>query len=183
MENIGNILIISIIIIASILIILIIIEKKLYRKISQNRETRNDFYIKQITNIYKTNPKNILESVNKIAMDFFKEAFGIKPNTDHSKLKRHFNNKNNAKSAEFCSLMNETLYSGKKTNQKTNQKLIQLLIKIIKSNPIFTPKEKEELKKSRELQKTGILNFLKKIEMSCIGKKKINSKQNNSKQN
>lgn len=158
-ENFGNILIISIIAIASILIILIIIDKKLYRKIIQGSNSRNIFYLEKIENIKNTGAKNTLTSLDQIARNFFAEAFGAKNTEDYSKLEKFFKQKNNLESAEFCKLMNHSLYSKEKINTEESQKLSPLLIEIVKNNHIVT---KYELKKSQENQQKSILNFLKR---------------------
>ena len=161
-ENFGKILIISIIIIASALIILVIIEKKLYRKIIQGRNSRNVFYAKKIEDIKNTGAKNKLIILGQIARDFFAEAFGTKNTADYSKLENFFKQKNNLEIAEFCRIMNRALYSGGKINKEESQKIIPLLRVIVQKNHIFTQKEREELKKSQEPQKPGILDSLKK---------------------
>ena len=158
-ENLGNILIISIIVIASILIILVIIDKKLYRKIIQSSNSKNIFYLEKIENIKNTGTINTLTSLDQIARNFFVEAFGAKNTEDYSKLENFFKQKNNLESAEFCKLMNHALYSKEKINTKESQKLAPLLIKIVENNHILT---KYELKKSQEDKQKGILNFLKR---------------------
>ena len=137
-ENLGKVLIISITIITSILIILITIEKKLNKKIP--KKTRNAFYISEIKKIDKSNPKKILKSIDKIARNFFEEAFKIKKFTGYSELKKPFNQKNNVKAVEFCELITKLLYSKEKNNNKI-QRLINLLIEIVKTNKIISKEE------------------------------------------
>ena len=145
MDNFGVILAIPIAIIVFILIILIIIEKKLHKKIRIMRGDRNAAYIKRINKIDQTDPKHTLERIDRIARDFFRECFEINRPTEYSELEKFFIKKGNKETAEFCSLMNDLLYSGKITNENINQRLIQDLTNIIENNRIPNI---EELKKS-----------------------------------
>ena len=174
MENLGKILIISITIITSILIVLITIEKKLNKKITKTN--RNDFYISEIKKIEKSNPKKILKSIDKIARSFFEEAFKIKKFTGYSELKKPFAKKNNVKVVEFCELITKLLYSKEKNNNKI-QRLISLLIGIVKANKIVS-KEEEQIK----TKKNRFKNYLRKVKIFSIGKKKLKNKKNNRKE-
>jgi hypothetical protein len=144
-ENLGIFSAIPIAIIVLILIILIIIEKKLRKKIRIMKGNRNAAYIRRINKINQTDPKHTLERIDRIARDFFRERFEINSPIEYSELERFFIQQKNKETAEFCSLMNDLLYSGKITNEKINQKLIQDLANIIENNRI---PNKEELKKS-----------------------------------
>lgn len=176
-KNLGIILIILIAVVFTLLIILINIEKRLHKKIIKKKSSRDIFYLKRIEGIPKIDSRKTLINIDKIAREFLKEAFKIKGTEDYSILEDFFNQKGNNEIAEFCDSMNNALYSGKKINKEDSQKLISSLIKIIKDNPLFI---KEELKK-KEVKKPGILNYLKNIKVSGIGKKEIKNKQDNSK--
>ena len=178
-KNLGNTLIISMTLVFVLLIILIIIEKILHKKIIKNQGSRNIFYINKIESISETNLDKALTDINQITRDFFKDAFKIKHNIGYTKLENFFNQKNDAEAAEFCSLMNDSLYSGKKNKEEDIQKLILSLTNIVRNNPLFT---KEELRR-KKLEKTGLVNYLKNIKIPGISKKKLDNKQYNSKQN
>ena len=161
-ENLGKILIIFIPIIISILIILIILEKKFRNKIRENN--RNKFYLSEIREIDRSNTKKILESIDKIARNFFEEAFKIKKSSGYSELKKYFDQNNNISAAEFCEIMNNLLYSKEKDNSKT-QKLINLLTEIAETNEIISEAEQ----------------ILRKGEISRISKEKFKNEENNGK--
>ncbi len=146
MENLGIILIVSIITIVSILIILLVVEKKLKKRIK--KKNRNRFYISEIKKIDKSNPKKILKSIDKIARNFFEEAFNIKKFVGYSELKKSFNQKNNIKSVEFCNLMTTVLYSKEKNNNKI-QRLILLLIEIVETNEIISKEDQMKTEKNK----------------------------------
>jgi len=187
-KNLGNTLIISMTLVFVLLIILIIIEKILHKKIIKNQGSRNIFYINKIESINKTNLDKALTDIDQITRDFFKEAFNIKQNIGYTKLENFFNQKNDTEAAEFCNLMNDSLYSGKKNKKEyiqkwvlslTVQKLILSLTNIVQNNPLFT---EEELRR-KKLEKTGLVNYLKNIKIPGISKKKLDNKQDNSEQN
>ena len=163
-ENLGKILIILIPIIILVLIVLIILEKRLKNKIRANN--RNKFYLSEIREIDKTYYKKSLESINKIARDFFEEAFKIRKSMGYSELKKYFDQNNNSKAAEFSEIMNILLYSKEKDNSKI-QKLINLLIEIAETNEIISEAEQ----------------ILRKGEISSIGKKEFKNEKNNGNNN
>lgn len=172
MENLGIVLIISIITIASILTILLAVEKKLKKRIK--KKNRNRFYISEIKKIDKSNPKKILKSIDKIARNFFDEAFKIKKFVGYSELKKSFNKKNNIKAVEFCDLITMLLYSKEKNSNKI-QELINLLIEIVKTNKIISKEEQMKTGKHK------IRNYLGKMNIFHISKKKFQNKKNNRK--
>ncbi len=170
-ENLGKILIISITIITSILIVLIILEKKLNKKIT--KMNRNAFYISEIKKIEKSSPKKILKSTDKIARSFFEEAFKIKKFTGYSELKKSFAKKNNVRAVEFCEVITRLLYSKERNNDQI-QRLISLLIEIVKTNKIVS-REEEQIR----TKKNRFKNYLRKVKIFGIGKKKLKNKKNN----
>ncbi|MFH1585772.1 MAG: hypothetical protein ABIB79_03325 [archaeon] len=177
-----NILIAVIVVVAAILAYLVFVEKKLYKKLLKVQNDRNKFYIKEITTVRKPDPAEILKKADEIAMDFFKEAFGVKRGTEYSKLEKYFKQEKNPEAAKFCNLMNDILYSGKKPNKEDNQKLIVILIDIIKNNQIITPEEKEEIRKE-ELKKEKMKSYLDKINVFGVSKKELDEKKDSGKQN
>jgi len=130
--NLGIILIASIVIIALILFFLLMKEKKLKKKIKEENN-RTPSYISEIEKIERANPKKILNFIDKIARDFFKEAFKIRRFIGYSELKKTFSRRNNEKAVEFCDLMSKSLYSKEPDGEKI-QKIINLLIEIVEAN-------------------------------------------------
>ena len=137
-KNLGSILVIAIVVIAIILIFLIIKGKRSNKKIKE--KNWNAFYISEIRKIDKSSPRKVLNSLDKITRDFFKEAFKIRKFVGYSELKKIFNRKDNAKAVEFCELMSKSLYSKERNSEKI-QRLINLLIEIIKANKITSKEE------------------------------------------
>ncbi|MBU0894029.1 MAG: hypothetical protein KKF48_03825 [Nanoarchaeota archaeon] len=172
--NLGAILIAVVAIVSIILIILIFLEKKLYKKASKVKYTKNLFYIEKISQLNLSNSEATLKNINKIARNFFREAFKTQGSTEYSELEEIFTKKNNKKITEFCKIMSNLFYSGKKPDKKTNQNLINLLVEIIEKNKIISKYEKKRLdKKSLEKDKKKIpfpqnliqkIPFLRKIE-------------------
>ena len=171
MEKGKKILIICIPIIALILFILITIEKKLNKRIT--KINRNSFYLSEIRKIEKSDPQKIPKYLDKITRSFFEEAFKIKKFTGYSELKKPFAKKNNIKAIEFCGLMTKLLYS-KEKNDNQIPRLIILLIGIVKSNKIVS-KEEERIKTKKKRFK----NYLRKVKIFGISKKKLKNKKNN----
>ncbi|MFH1787374.1 MAG: hypothetical protein ABH811_01125 [archaeon] len=168
LEGLPTIYLIIVGLILFILIILTIIEKILRRKI-KIRKSSIDPYLKKIKKIKKTKPKETLQKIDDLAIQFFRERFDIKHATEYSELRNFFNQKKDKQSEEFCNRMNDVLYSGKNTNKEINQDLILRLTQIINDNP---KKDKEDkLKESQKLK-----SKLKNIKIPSINKKKLNSK-------
>jgi len=119
-----------------------------------------------LTRVINDYAKKILESVDKIARNFFEEAFKIKKSAGYSELKKYFDKKKNARAAEFCEIMNNLLYSKEKDNNKI-KKLINLLTEIAETNEIISEAEQ----------------VLRKGEISRISKEKFKNEKNNGKSN
>lgn len=174
MENLGIILIVSIVTIASTLIILLTVEKKLKKRLK--KKNRNKFYISEINKIDKSDPEKILKSIDKIARKFFEEAFKIKNFAGYSELKKSFNQKKNIKAVEFCDIITTLLYSKEKNHNKI-QRLLDLLIEIVESNQIISNEEQ------METEKTNAKISLRKMNIPSISKKKLKNKKHNRKNN
>ena len=157
-ENIGTVLIISVLGIASVLMILITVEKKLKFKEKLTRKDKNKLYVLEVKQIDKSKPEEALKSVDAIAKRFFVESFKIKNFSGYAELKELFKKKNNTKAIEFCELMDKLLYSKEKQNNQT-PKLIHFLIGIIRSNKIL---EKEIKSKNPNLRKMKIFRVREK---------------------
>lgn len=179
-DHLGTILIAAIGVVTLILVVLIVIEKELYKKLIKYRGDRNRFYIKEVEKIDINDPEKALERINNLGMGFFIESFNIKRGTEYSKLTDFFNKNKKLEIAKFTNLMNDVLYTGKKATNKDIQILIALLINIIDSNPILTDGEREELRK-KELRKTRVRDYLEKVKVFGVSKKKLENEQKDSK--
>ncbi len=163
LTNTSNFLIIVILIsLALIALILMLVERKIRRKIKLQVNNRNLFYRTKLKNKAKltTKPEETLDSINKIARDFFKEAFNLPYNLEYSELIEHFRKKGKKECASFCYLMLMLSYSGEKIKSDKLNDLKKLLDGIIKENKI-TAGEKNEKTKEQIEKRENKLSFNK----------------------
>jgi hypothetical protein len=178
--NIGYILMGFVLIVSIFLIILAFVEKKFKIRFLQGKHWRNQIYIAKLSKIDINNLDQSLKTLNHLAKSFFREAFHFQGSLEYSELEKLFKKKNNKKGAEFSKDMTKFLYSGKKITKPDLYKLITLLAEIIGSNKIITKEEQTELDKKSQQAKAKPL--LRKINVLGIGKKKVQDKEQNSKQ-
>jgi len=171
--NLGTILIVIVSVVSLILIYLIITEKRLHKKVSKIKNTKNRFYIEKISKLTLANPQNTLKDIDKIARNFFREAFKIKSSIEYGELKEIFTNKHNKKMVEFCGEMSNLLYAGKKPEKKHNQKIISILVDIIEKNRILTKQEKEILDKKSQIKDKKAPTSFKKLKILEMIKSKF----------
>lgn len=171
-ENIGFVLLGFVVIVAVFLIILTFLEKKLHIRFMQGKYWKNQIYIMKLSKISLDNLEPSLRILDKLAKNFFREAFHIKSSPEYSELETFFQKKNNKKGAEFSSKMTKFMYSGTKITKPDLQSLIILLAELIGANKIITKQEKVELDKKSKVKEP----LLGKVKILGIGKKKF--KQN-----
>lgn len=162
--SIGYILAGFVVIIGIFLVLLGIIEKKLHIKIIQTRFTPNQLYIVKLSKLNPKKPQESLKQLDKLAREFFREAFHINGPTDYSILEQTFSKKNNKKAKEFCYEMNRFLYSGLEITKKDLQNLITILAEIMASNRILTKEEQTELDKKSMTKNPQKLSSVRKLE-------------------
>ncbi len=184
-KNLAYILIAIITAISIVLISLVVIEKRLHRKATRKKDTKNKYYIEKLSRVNLKDTERTLKQFDKLARNFFREAFKTKAGLEYAELKDYFAKRHNKKAEQFCDIMDNVLYSGSKATKKDNLKLLNILAEIIGSNRIITKKEKKELDKKSVVKekKLKLLNFLRNIKIPGIIKKKSNNKKNNSKNN
>lgn len=144
--NLGTFSVAAIILILILLIILMIIEKRLEKRMVTKKD-RNNYYLEAISGLGDSDASKELGKINSLAREFFKEKFGIKKSIGYSELKDSFMKEKNKEASEFCSQMNDILYSGNSADKNKNMQLIAALSSIIKKNPIKNAivfEEKEE---------------------------------------
>ena len=171
--NLGTILIVIVSVVSLVLIYLIMIEKRLHKKASKIKNTKNRFYIEKISKLTLSNPQTTLKEIDKIARNFFREAFKIKPSMEYGELKEIFTKKHNKKMIEFCEKMSGLLYAGRKPEKKQNQKLISILVDIIAKNQILTKPEKEILDKKSQAKDKKAPTSLRKLKILEMIKRKF----------
>lgn len=121
---------IAIIILIAVAIILFFLNKKTKEEITDERKkiTR---YKRDFDKI--KNSKNVIKQLNELAKDFFEEKYKIKKNHSYLESAKLFRKKNKLEHVEFCNLMSETMYSGKKLDKARTQKIINLFSNILKN--------------------------------------------------
>ena len=153
LENLLYVLVGFIGLVAIFLIVLSLIEKKLYKKFLSNKYGRNHHYIEKLSKINVKKPEEGMNSFDKTAKNFFREAFHIKGSPGWSQLQKYFEEKNNKKGKEIAEKMIKYNYSGAKVTSKDLQNMIRLLAEIVSSNKILTKDMKRQLdKKSMQKQ-------------------------------
>lgn len=168
-ENLGYMLIGFILIVSIFLIGLALVEKRLKIRFLRAKHWRNQLYIMKISKISLDYPEGSLKILDRVAKNFFTEAFHLQGSLEYSELENFFKKKNNKKGIEFAKKMTSFLYSGKKITKPELQQLIILLAEMIGSNKIITHEEKKELDKKSIVKEP----VLRKIKVLGVGKKKF----------
>lgn len=134
-----------------VIIILKIIEKGLRGRLSLRLSDRNLFYRREIKRLSKSkaNPEKILEGLNNLARDFFKEAFDFSYHLEYSELIPKFKNLRKKECITFCKMISKLNYSGEEVKKEKLDVLMNLLRKIIEGNRILTDAEKIKLEEER----------------------------------
>ena len=141
------------IIVGIVLFILHRIEKDLKEKMLQAKNDPNKIYLQKIGRLKGDNPQKVLEEINQITKDFFKDAFKFKFFRGYNKIIESLNQEKNKPEINYCNLLNHALYSGEVPNKKTNEVLIRFLRLIILNNKIIAKVQKKDV----------LLEFLKKV--------------------
>lgn len=126
--------IISLVLVGAILVILITILMYLNRKEKERLRIeieRLSLYKKSIDEI-GTDKKNI-EDINKLVRGFFKNFYNLDYNLTYLELADKFEQKNEREISNFCTLMSNTLYSGKEINKENLKKLKYNFLKILET--------------------------------------------------
>ena len=141
------------IIVGIVLFILHRIEKDLKEKMLQAKNDPNKIYLQKIGRLKGDNPQKVLEEINQITKDFFKDAFKVRLFRGYNKIIESLSQEKNKPEINYCNLLNHALYSGEAPNKKTNEVLIRFLRLIILNNKIIAKVQKKDV----------LLEFLKKV--------------------
>lgn len=152
-KDLGLILILVVALIAVVLIILKIIEKRLEKKLTKARYIRDNYYLGEIEKLKQYPTNQLLNQIDKIARNFFKEAFNIKNSIEYSELEKKFEKRKNEAALEFCKGMTHTLYSGEESSKQNIPVLITLLKTLIQNTHILSKEEKLEKKEQNKKAK------------------------------
>ena len=141
------------IIVGIVLFILHRIEKDLKEKMLQAKNDPNKIYLQKIGRLKGDNPQKVLEEINQITKDFFKDAFKVRLFRGYNKIIESLSQEKNKPEINYCNLLNHALYSGEAPNKKTNEVLIRFFRLIILNNKIIAKVQKKDV----------LLEFLKKV--------------------
>ncbi len=130
--------IISIVLVILILVIIIVyltsINKKLNQKIKQEKN-RFLLYKNKLWELEtkQTLTKKDLETLSRLARDFFKERFNLDYNLSYAELSEKFRKEGLDERVEFCDKMLQILYAGEKVDDRGLKSLMNLLLSIIEN--------------------------------------------------
>ncbi|MBU3912678.1 MAG: hypothetical protein KKE50_01150, partial [Nanoarchaeota archaeon] len=131
------IIILAVLALAVIVIILIIYESKLKKALAKRKDSRNNFYRRKLRKIdISQSPEEVLDKIDELSKEFFKEAFGLECSKECSELIEEFSSLNNKECAEFCRLMTALTYAGEKASNEKLKEIASILDKIILKNKI-----------------------------------------------
>lgn len=134
MRIIGYIILVLIILIIISIILTICLRKK-YIKWLIKKDKKKKYYYKKLEKLKNSDPKIILQEISKLSLNFFKEKYEIKNQTDHSELIDFFREKNKIIEQEFCKKISEFNYSDETISKKDAYNLIKTFEEILsKSN-------------------------------------------------
>jgi hypothetical protein len=123
-----------IIILAIVITYLVSINKQLKQRIEQEKnrfilykESLSELKSKQMLN------KKDIETLNKLARDFFKERFNISYTLSYLEISEIFKKTALDDRVHFCDRMTEILYAGEKVDSDEVKTLINILLDIIEN--------------------------------------------------
>jgi hypothetical protein len=145
-KEVGIILFFFIGLVLIVIIILKFIENRLKKKLIDVRNSRDNYYLSQIEKVNELDQKKGLKEIDKLARDFFKEAFNVQHSKEYSELEKVFLKKKNKVAADFCALMTKVLYSGNEISKETFLLLVDYLNRLIATTHILSKAEQQEIR-------------------------------------
>lgn len=123
-----------IIILGIIIAYLISVNRKLNKRIEQEKN-RFILYRKELIELDNkhTLNKNDLETLNKLARDFFKERFNIGYTLSYLEISEIFKKEGLDERVHFCDKMGEILYAGEKVDPVEIKELVHVLQDIVET--------------------------------------------------
>lgn len=118
----------ALIVIIFLMIILTLLEKKLKKKISIKKEEQSIFQRKlAYLHSQDHSPQQTLIATDALARDFFSQRYKLERNSKYSEFHREFKKQGNLAAAQFCSAIQEVMYSGE---SQTKEKISALVGKL-----------------------------------------------------
>jgi hypothetical protein len=127
-------IVLVILILGIIITYLVSVNKKLNQRIEQEKN-RFILYKKKLTEL-ETKPtltKSDLETLSKLARDFFKERFNLSYTLSYLEISEVFRKEGLDERVHFCDKMAEILYAGEKVSEDEIKELIHILQDIIEN--------------------------------------------------
>ena len=127
-----------------IIVVITVLEKKLRKKYLLDKSNRNTFYKNQVKALMRSReePEKIIDSINLLARDFFKEAFDLPYNLEYSEIMAELRKRGKKEAVSFTKIMEDASYSGEKIDKGKIHALIRLLNNIVTKNKIHIDEEK-----------------------------------------
>ena len=127
--------IIAVVLVAIILIVIIVtlfsMTRGLRKKVEYEK-SRVTYFHDKLKKINKSSPSlKDLDSLDKLARDFFNERYKLKYNLTYLELAEKFKKQKDLKKEQFCIQMSEMIFSGKKVKTSEIIDAIKFLSRIL----------------------------------------------------
>ena len=119
--------------IIAIALLLILLKVKAKNKAAQEKETHETYNEVRGTRTKIETPRESLESLNKLAKNFFKSYLNLRSESDYLEISELLKKKNESGLAEFCEKMEYYLYSGKEITKTEAVDMINSFILLTKN--------------------------------------------------
>ena len=129
------------------IVILTIVERRMKRKISEEKEMMKNSLRRRISLLKKEKvPENFLAGLDGLVKEFFWRKLGMVRGVSYSDARNFFEKKRNAIGVSFCEEMEKELYSGQRADKKKLELLVNEFEKLVKKY------DKSQVEKSRKLK-------------------------------
>jgi hypothetical protein len=138
----------ALIVVIVLLIVLTLFERRLKKRVTLKKEEQSIFHKKLASLDYPNQtPREFLIAIDALARDFLSQHHAIDRNAKYSELAHTFKKEGNIHVAQFCSKMQEVLYSGEEVSKEKLTALAKNLEFIINVETQTAKKEKTQAQK------------------------------------
>jgi len=122
------------VILLCVIVILVMKKKKIDKKIKEQEE-KIKRYESKIKSIKELEPnEESLQKLTKVAKEFFKEKYDLSTSLTYLELAEKFKNlKNSEEKTDFCKIMSDLLYSGRRIKEEEIKNAINIFANIIQN--------------------------------------------------
>lgn len=117
----------------AIILLLALLKVKSKNKALEEKETRETYNEVRGTKDKVETPKASLESLNKLAKNFFKNYLHTKSELNYLEISELLDKKNESALADFCKKMEYYLYSGKEITKQEALEMVNNFIMLTKN--------------------------------------------------